>query len=58
MYEYMMAARPIVYMMNTTIPWILPARDMHRLGGVCYESCRHEETLPKLREYVRKVYLM
>lgn len=58
MYEYMMAARPVVYMMNTTIPWTLPARDMHRLGGVCYESCRHEETLPELREYVRKMYRM
>ncbi len=58
MYEYMMAARPVVYMMNTTIPWTLPARDMHRLGGVCYENCRHEETLPELREYVRKMYRM
>ena len=58
MYEYMMAARPVVYMMNTTIPWTLPARNMHRLGGVCYESCRHEETLPKLRDYVRKMYRM
>ena len=58
MYEYMMAARPVVYMMNTTIPWTLPARDMHRLGGICYESCRHEETQPELREYVRKMYRM
>ena len=55
---YKRQARPVVYMMNTTIPWTLPARDMHRLGGVCYESCRHEETMPELREYVRKMYRM
>lgn len=57
MYEYVMAKKPIIYMMSGDEPHSLPSRDMGKLGGVCYEQCRHEETYILLRNYIVEKYL-
>lgn len=56
MYEYMMAQKPIIYMMAGNEPNSLPSKDMKRLGGICYEICRHEETYPLLKDYILEKY--
>lgn len=56
MYEYMMSQKPIVYVVNGDIPYSFPGKYMERLGGVCYEASRHEETYPHLKEYIRSKY--
>lgn len=56
MYEYMMSQKPIVYVVNGDIPHSFPSKYMERLGGVCYEASRHEETYPILKEYICSKY--
>ena len=56
MYEYMMSRKPIVYIVNGDKPYSLPSKYMERLGGVCYEEARHEETYPALKEYIKSKY--
>ena len=56
MYEYMMSQKPIVYVVNGSIPHSFPSKYMERLGGVCYEASRHEETYPILKEYIYSKY--
>lgn len=56
MYEYMMSQKPIVYVVNGNIPHSFPSKYMERLGGVCYEASRHEETYPILKEYIYTKY--
>ncbi len=56
MYEYMMAQKPIIYMMAGDQPDSLPSRDMEKLGGICYEKCRHEETYIPLKDYIIQKY--
>ena len=56
MYEYMMSQKPIVYVVNGNIPHSFPSKNMERLGGVCYEASRHEETYPILKEYIYTKY--
>lgn len=56
MYEYMMSQKPIVYVVNGDIPYSFPSKYMERLGGICYEASRHEETYPGLKEYIRSKY--
>lgn len=56
MYEYMMAQKPIIYMMAGDEPDSLPSRDMEKLGGICYEQCRHEETYVLLKNYIIQKY--
>lgn len=57
MYEYMLSQKPIVYIVNGDIPHSFPSKYMERLGGVCYEASRHEETYPLLKEYIRSKYM-
>lgn len=56
MYEYMMAGKPIVYMVSGDEPYSLPSKLMSKLGGVCYEECRHDETFPSLKQYILEKY--
>lgn len=56
MYEYMMSQKPIVYVVNGNIPHSFPSKYMERLGGVCYEASRHEETYPDLKAYILSKY--
>lgn len=56
MYEYMMAQKPIVYIVNGNKPYSLPSKYMESLGGVCYENSRHEETYPELKKYIKEKY--
>ena len=55
-YEYMSMGKPIAYAITGNIPFSLPTRNIHRLGGVCYEQCRHEETYPALKQYILNKY--
>ena len=55
-YEYMMTGKPIAYVVTGDMPHSLPAQNIHRLGGVCYEQCRHEETYPALKGYILEKY--
>jgi hypothetical protein len=52
----MMSRKPIVYIVNGDKPYSLPSKYMERLGGVCYEEARHEETYPALKEYIKSKY--
>ncbi len=56
-YEYMMTGKPIAYAVTGNVPFSLPARNIQRLGGVCYEQCRHEETYLGLKEFIHEKYL-
>ena len=55
-YEYMMANKPILYIMTGNIPNSAPSQNIHHLGGVCYEQCRHKETYPLLKQYILDKY--
>lgn len=55
-YEYMMANKPILYVMTGNIPNSAPSQNIHHLGGVCYEQCRHKETYPLLKQYILDKY--
>lgn len=55
-HEYMMSQKPIVYVVNGNIPHSFPSKYMERLGGVCYEASRHEETYPDLKAYILSKY--
>ncbi len=57
MYEYMMSQKPIIYIMNGDEPYSLPSKDMEKLGGICYEECRHDETYVLLKDYLLEKYL-
>lgn len=56
MYEYMMSQKPIVYVVNGDKPNSFPSKYMPKLGGVCYESTRHLETYPELKNYILSKY--
>lgn len=56
MYEYMISQKPIVYIVNGDKPNSFPSKYMNKLGGVCYEKTRHEETYPKLKNYIKEKY--
>lgn len=56
MYEYMAAQKPIVYLVFGNVPYSEPGRYIDRLGGCCYEQCRHEETWKSMKEYILEKY--
>lgn len=56
MYEYMMAEKPIIYVVTGDTPYSEPSREIHHLGGCCYEQCRHEETYPPMKAYLLQKY--
>lgn len=56
MFEYMTAQKPIVYIMTGDAPYSEPSREIHHLGGCCYEQCRHEETYPPMKAYLLQKY--
>lgn len=56
-YEYMMAQRPIIYIVNGDEKDSLPARNIHKLGGVCFESVNSENDMHILKEYLKKIYV-
>lgn len=56
MYEYMMSQKPIVYIVNGDKPYSMPSMYMGKLGGVCYEEMRNDETYPELKKYVKEKY--
>lgn len=56
MYEYMMAQKPILYVVTGDVPYSAPSREIYHLGGCCYEQCRHEETYPQMKAYILKKY--
>lgn len=56
MYEYMMAKKPIVYLMAGEEKDCEAARSIELLGGVCYQTCRKKETFPILKKYILEKY--
>lgn len=56
MYEYMMARKPILYLMAGSLPDSLPSCKMQDLGGFCYRSVCHETDYPDLKEFLIKEY--
>lgn len=56
MYEYMMAQKPILYIVTGNMPYSMPSREIYRLGGYCYEKCRHEETYQGLKNFILEKY--
>ncbi len=55
-YEYMMAQRPIIYIVNGDEKDSLPSKNIHKLGGVCYESVNDEIDFIKLKTYLKNIY--
>lgn len=56
MYEYMMAQKPIIIVVNGNVPYSFPYNNIGHLGGVCYEASRHEETYSPLVDYISDKY--
>lgn len=56
MYEYMMAQKPIIYVVTGDEPYSEPSKYIHYLGGYCYEQCRHEETYQGMKDYILEKY--
>lgn len=56
MYEYMMAKKPIVYLMAGEEKDCEAARSIELLGGICYQTCRRKETFPILKNYILEKY--
>lgn len=56
MYEYMMSEKPIIYTVSGNIPNSMPSKYMKLLGGCCYETCRHKETYPILKQFIYEKY--
>ena len=57
MYEYMMARKPILFVMTGSEPNSYPSRYMEKLGGFCYEQCRHESAYPQMKRFIMNKYL-
>ena len=55
-YEYMMSRKPIVFIMSGDVAHSLPARNITKVGGVCYEKARSTETMIELKEYIVRQY--
>ncbi len=55
-YEYMMAKKPIVYLMAGEEKDCEAARSIELLGGICYQTCRKRETFPILKKYILEKY--
>lgn len=56
MYEYMMARKPIVYLMAGDKQQCEAADQIHRLGGVCYQSICSEMSYIPLKQYILEKY--
>ena len=56
MFEYMLSGKPIVYIVNGDMPNSIPSRYIGKLGGVCYEEARPEETYSDLKNYILAKY--
>lgn len=56
MYEYMMAKKPIVFLLGGDIPFSDQGQSLHHLGGCYYEQARHEETYPAMKQYILEKY--
>lgn len=56
MFEYMMAQKPILYVMVGDVPYSEPSKQIHHLGGYCYEQCRHKETWQGMKDYILEKY--
>ena len=56
MFEYMLSGKPIVYIVNGDMPNSIPSRFIDKLGGVCYEEARHEDTYKDLKDYILDKY--
>lgn len=56
MYEYMMARKPLVFIVNGNSPHSATSKTVPLLGGYCYENCRHEETYSGLKQYILDKY--
>lgn len=55
-YEYMMAQKPIICLMSGDVPYSAAWKLMPKLGGVCYEESRHEDTFWDLKNYIAEKY--
>lgn len=55
-YEYMMAKKPIVFIMSGDMPNSIPSKDIGNVGGFCYEKSRHKETMVGLKNYIEEQY--
>jgi len=55
-YEYMMAKKPIVFIMSGDVPGSLPSRNINKLGGVCYEKANNKETMKLLKQFILEQY--
>ena len=56
MFEYMLSRKPIVYIVNGAKINSRPSQYMGKLGGVCYEVGRHDETYEELKQYIVQKY--
>lgn len=57
MYEYMMARKPIVYLMAGDEQQCEAADQIHRLGGVCYQTIHSETSYLPLKQYILEKYV-
>ncbi len=57
MYEYMMAKKPVVYLVAGDEPYSQPSKLISKIGGVCYEYCRDSETFESMKNYIAQKYL-
>lgn len=57
MFEYMLSGKPIIYIVNGTKTHSRPSQYMGKLGGVCYEVGRHDETYEELKSYIAEKYM-
>lgn len=56
MFEYMMSSKPIIYIVSGNASNSMPAQNMKKLGGYCYEQCRDDETYHGLKKYIKDKY--
>lgn len=57
MYEYMMARKPIVYLMAGDDRQCEAANQIHRLGGICYQTVYSDTSYLPLKQYVLEKYM-
>jgi hypothetical protein len=56
MFEYMMARKPIIYLMTGDAPYSRVSKEIPKLGGISYEACRDTECYQPLKEYILEKY--
>ena len=55
-YEYMLAQKPIIYILNGCVKGSLISSNINKLGGVCYEAANKDKDIVKLKSYIIEKY--